>query len=781
MPATYLITVWNCCLAAQGINPVQGAVWFVSGVPTGGIAVGEIWRFTAQDTLNDLEIVEFCCIIQEVEGPYTGIVSQFIIQSGILESPGVNTCADLPGDCCAGLPASPTPTMTKTPTVTPTMTKTPTKTPTVTPTLTRTSTPAASPAYSPTPTRTKTPTVTPTSSIPSTMTPTPSVTRTPPPQITSSPRPVDRNECSITTIYPMDVQCDYIQEPSGYGSNTGTLGLLISGGTAPYVISWDTGETNLIINNLGFGPKTATVTDYYGDFTIVRTCQFVGPTPTVTPTRTATPTVSASIGATRTPTPTKTSTPGSSVTPTITPTNTPDAPVASVTPTPTNTKTPTPSTPYVTNLCMTFTYCNQSYSITFEPNGTDSNGYYKWISTTAIGSGGPVRLERAVSGGAQVWQVLDWTVGCGGVGGAPYYLLLLKSFTTSAIPTSGWGMYGVPTSTTPVIVTEGNCTASSLSLTVATTRSCGGNGTITLSALGGVPPYSYLLGNLLLGGTPQSSPLFTGLNAGSYSVTVIDSLGNTAAQNATVGQSPNINYTLSIVADSNSSQYYVPRQAGNYVSPQPITQTISAAIQTSSQLPANTQIQFDLVFWNAVEFSPPLNSDVAPPTCQNCVSIGNGVNDELEYHNNGIVMVNGEVINGTLNSEVILTTYRGTCGPLNPCFPDNSAAYPTRRQTRIHQTTVYSIIMSQGDTISIEIDTSVIFRNWFALQATQIMYYFNPPSPDESVFFKNLSYFTMVNPQVLNSNCASVSLGTGTLQLTKQTYFDTSNPLQRPV
>ena len=47
------------------------------------------------------------------------------------------------------------------------------------------------------------------------------------------------------------------------------------------------------------------------------------------------------------------------------------------------------------------------------------------------------------------------------------------------------------------------------------------NGTITVTALGGTPPYSYSLN----GGTPQSSNIFTGLTAGSYKVNVKDNGG----------------------------------------------------------------------------------------------------------------------------------------------------------------------------------------------------------------------------------------------------------------
>ncbi|MAP54255.1 MAG: hypothetical protein CL605_05075, partial [Altibacter sp.] len=63
---------------------------------------------------------------------------------------------------------------------------------------------------------------------------------------------------------------------------------------------------------------------------------------------------------------------------------------------------------------------------------------------------------------------------------------------------------------------------------------CNGDttGSITVTASGGIPPYTYTLN----GGTPQSSPTFNNLAAGVYTIGVSDSLGNTDSISVTLTQ-----------------------------------------------------------------------------------------------------------------------------------------------------------------------------------------------------------------------------------------------------
>lgn len=83
----------------------------------------------------------------------------------------------------------------------------------------------------------------------------------------------------------------------------------------------------------------------------------------------------------------------------------------------------------------------------------------------------------------------------------------------------------------------------------ATAATCNGSadGTITLTASGGAPAYTYQLNN----DPVQSSGVFSGLTAGTYSATVTDNLGCTSVTTVTVTQPPAI--VITSVSSTNSS------------------------------------------------------------------------------------------------------------------------------------------------------------------------------------------------------------------------------------
>lgn len=68
-------------------------------------------------------------------------------------------------------------------------------------------------------------------------------------------------------------------------------------------------------------------------------------------------------------------------------------------------------------------------------------------------------------------------------------------------------------------------------------------GEIDLTASLGNPPYSYIIGN----GTPQTSPNFTGLTAGTYALTVKDSEGCTVPLSATITEPTSVQISLDSV------------------------------------------------------------------------------------------------------------------------------------------------------------------------------------------------------------------------------------------
>ena len=81
------------------------------------------------------------------------------------------------------------------------------------------------------------------------------------------------NECGVITIFPMSVECGDYTNPTTPISNNGEVSINITGGTPPYDITWtNNGSKTATLINLPPGNYTATVTDYWKDFTGVTTC-----------------------------------------------------------------------------------------------------------------------------------------------------------------------------------------------------------------------------------------------------------------------------------------------------------------------------------------------------------------------------------------------------------------------------------------------------------------------------------------------------------------------------
>ena len=99
----------------------------------------------------------------------------------------------------------------------------------------------------------------------------------------------DNNECQPIVIFPLGVACQ-VTNPSGPNLSNGSATLIVTGGTPPYNITWENGNSSFAINNLSAGSYPATIVDYYGDFTANTTCVLTGPVvPTTTTTTTTSP------------------------------------------------------------------------------------------------------------------------------------------------------------------------------------------------------------------------------------------------------------------------------------------------------------------------------------------------------------------------------------------------------------------------------------------------------------------------------------------------------------
>jgi len=86
-----------------------------------------------------------------------------------------------------------------------------------------------------------------------------------------------QNECGIITILPMVVECES-SPPSVWGLKDGEVSVSISGGTAPYTVTWlNNGNVSPALEMVGNGSYTATTVDFYGDYTVTVVCDIDTP------------------------------------------------------------------------------------------------------------------------------------------------------------------------------------------------------------------------------------------------------------------------------------------------------------------------------------------------------------------------------------------------------------------------------------------------------------------------------------------------------------------------
>jgi hypothetical protein len=433
----------------------------------------------------------------------------------------------------------------------------------------------------PTPTPTQTPTLTPTNTATPTITPTssltPSVTKTPTQTPTNEAVVRLKNDCEVFTLFDMGVTCFPISMPSSSSSLDGILSLKITGGTSPYSIYWDGGQRTQTLVGIPQGNYQVTVVDYYGDYTANTVCSLFPPTATITPSPTATPTV-----------------------------------------------TPSGVCP---QLCLIALSTSTAYGpLQFNCNGmrngrttwTTDNGQYNivWNST----------LTR--------WEVTgsNPTIPFNPVGGG-----IFISTSSSSVPLSGWVIAG-GVNTYSVTMTQGVC-PSVIPMQVALSvnnNSCDSvvncDGDITVNAQYGYPPYLFSING---GSTYQSTNVFEDLCAGTYTITVRDSAGNTEIESITVGftQQP-VTYQLSLSANTLATQTI---NLSNYNSNTTYYQVVS-----TPPLPPGVTIPFNLTLSSIKTYNGP----------------GTGlINDTFSITENGVTKT------PTTTQTVVQTGSRPNCSP----------------------------------------------------------------------------------------------------------------------
>ena len=575
----------------------------------------------------------------------SGIVTYYILVGGSPQIPPNGSMSIATGTPCG---ITPTPTETETPTPTPTLTPTETETSTPTPTITET----------PTQTPTITQTITQTSTIPETPTTTPTPTSTP----------------SITPTI-TNISC-------GEGITTGPWSYYACCGGL--VTGTEVGRTVIFDYNQGYSGIVKTFVP------ISVLCPSPSVTPTHTPTPTLTSGLAPSATPTTTTTPTITLTP--SKTPGISPvfrlanncetftsfplgvecqtitqptgsnglngslririsggtppysvfwsngsksqilsglnpgsyqavvtdfygdyTATTICTLLAISPTPTTTTTPTitptPS-PVYGQLCLlllsnttTFTPLQFTFSSIQNSRPSWTSGSYTLLWNNSNNR----------------WEIQGYNV-FGGI---------LVSTTTSAIPLSGWVLVG-GTQTVTATMVQGTCPSYPPFNAVVTKSDsdCTNNGSIVISASGGVPPYLYSNNGAA---TFQSSNIFNNLSPQTYSVISKDSAGN---------QSPT-SVTINLVG---STQTY----------------TLSVANTLTQNLVGGSLRR---AYWT-VTVSPALPTGVSIPFVLNVESVqevnGPGTGD---ISSTSQVYNLGTVINPTTTSQASNTTVRSGCSP----------------------------------------------------------------------------------------------------------------------
>lgn len=385
----------------------------------------------------------------------------------------------------------------------------------------------ACPSPTPTQTQTYTPTNTITPSVTPSVTKTPTVT--PSTTVTPSKSGVFRlkNNCDVFTLFDLGVSCNVITNPSSPTSNDGILSLNVTGGTSPYSFYWTNGQRTQTLAQIGQGVYECTVIDYYGDYSSTTVCSLFAPSATPTPSVTTTPTV-----------------------------------------------TPSGTCP---KLCFIAIGTNTSYG----PWQFVCNGMFNGKTTWNYGE------YNIVWKGAR-WEIVgsDMTTPFVAVNGG-----IFASNSTSSIPSNGWASVGGVYEFS-VTMTEGNCPSTIPLQTKVTSENstCDGikncDGTITISASYGTPPYQYSINNGL---TYQSNGLFFELCPNTYTIITRDSLNNSVNNSVTIGynQAPT-NYQLSVKQLANAT---VVVSGPNFN-----TTTTYLEIITNPPLPTGITLEFDLNF-----------------------------------------------------------------------------------------------------------------------------------------------------------------------------------------
>ena len=387
------------------------------------------------------------------------------------------------------------------------------------------------------------------------------------------------NSCQVITLFPMGVECVVTDAYTPF-TQDGAINLIITGGTPPYSVTWSNGSANQNITNLQFGDYTATVVDYYGDFSATTTCTVefdtfylqrfencIDPTNVIfyladiTQSQYAIDEVYSINGQSgcwnRTGVILYTNQTYYNYEPVFV--SGPFDSCGECLPT-------VPALLNVSGLCVTSNYLGSQTQYQFLSGGT-INGYPSWTAST------PSQTIYYNTGNT-MWMITGWQLN-----GQP-------SLPSAVSPPIGiWNVLG---SSRTVSVSLGNCSATISALITTNNPSCtaASNGSIQVSnVIGGDPPYTYSLIN-----TPASyqvSNSFTNLSNGVYTVYVQDFDGNISANAVNLQSSTSVTqYTVSL--------NFVPTNGQTTTSTGSVSKVYNWVVSVSPSLPAGRQLLFNV-------------------------------------------------------------------------------------------------------------------------------------------------------------------------------------------
>lgn len=464
------------------------------------------------------------------------------------------------------------------------------------------------------------------------------------------------NTCSVITLFPLNVECS----PTNASTNLsldGSIQLFINGGTAPYNVTWSNGQHGQFLDNLSAGTYTATVVDYYGDYTATTECEVgydsffiskldnckTGDSIYLTG-LTLTENVYTFSGV-------KgcyqyddsvlyTGQSYSSLT------------ISNIYETCLECQTPDPTPIAQIDMCLN----NTEDYFDFTTSGTDVNGNFVWTS-------GAMTLSYNTNG---YWEITPWS---------PGGTMRLYQSPASNYPLGIWTNSN-GTLTTSWNMDEGVCTGPELILTAnASSPICaGGTGSVDLTAQNGLPPYQYSIQGVT---SLQSTGLFTNLSPGTYTGLVQDNNGDSANTTFTIGFGSNSQvYTVSITRSNIST---INNSVNNS-----LRKTYDYSINISPSLPSGLTVSFNLLLnhtrekygelpnTSSVVFDDTfiINKNGGSVSTTNSIffnspgrQCGTNTGSVTTYSTTSttITMVSGDVVNGQLSTTVDLNTLGTDC------------------------------------------------------------------------------------------------------------------------